>query len=241
MQVHGWQLSQRQVYVRRLCYEYLFSFILKLELITIRKVLHLNSLWKENWGKVGNGLFMFCEQLNPYPPYPQKKNKYVKGARFVHHVIPSLIWREGLWVSCYFVQDCSPNETKSENCSSQDENTWVKPYLPTTALNVEKGFQCTTIKGLYGALSTLGWGVHSKLVRWNSRGTVSLGDTDFQPVCDISCQCILLDYNTRKTELSFSHVSCQSYCPFLVVTWMKGRQQPYIPCALARIPNTRGC
>ena len=183
----------------------------------------------------------FVSNSTPTSSLPPEKNKYVKGARFVHHVIPSLIRREVLWVSCYFVQDCSPNETKSENCSSQDENTWVKPYLPTPALNVEKGFQCTTIKGLYGALPTLGWGVHSKLVRWNSRGTVSLGDTDFQPVGDISRQCILLDYNTRKIELSFSHVSRQSYCHFLVVRLMKGRQQPLILCALARIPNTRGC
>ena len=38
------------------CYENQFSFILKLELIIITKVLHLDSLWKRDWGELGNGL-----------------------------------------------------------------------------------------------------------------------------------------------------------------------------------------
>ena len=164
-----------------------------------------------------------CSVSNSAPTPPQKASMW-KGPRFGHRAIPSLIRGRGFWVSRYFVRDYSPNVTKSENCSSQDGNTWVKPYLPTAALNVEKGCQCATIKRLYGALPTLRWGVHSKLVRWNSRGTVSLGDTDFQPVCAISCQCILLNYNTRKIELSFSHVSRQSYCRLLVGRWMKGYQ-----------------
>ena len=43
--------------MRSLCYENQFSFILKLELIIITKVSHLDSLWKRDWGELGNGLF----------------------------------------------------------------------------------------------------------------------------------------------------------------------------------------
>ena len=39
------------------CCENQFSFILKLELIIITKVSHLDSLWKRDWGELGNGLF----------------------------------------------------------------------------------------------------------------------------------------------------------------------------------------
>ena len=39
------------------CYENQFSFILKLELIIITKISHLDSLWKRDWGELGNGLF----------------------------------------------------------------------------------------------------------------------------------------------------------------------------------------
>ena len=46
-----------RVYVRSLCYEYQFSFILKLEIITITKISHLDSLWKRDRGELGNGLF----------------------------------------------------------------------------------------------------------------------------------------------------------------------------------------
>ena len=41
---------------RSLCYENQVSFILKLELIIITKVSHLDSLWKRDWGELGNGL-----------------------------------------------------------------------------------------------------------------------------------------------------------------------------------------
>ena len=41
------------------CYENQFSFILKLELIIITKISHLDSLWKRDWGELGNGLF-YC-------------------------------------------------------------------------------------------------------------------------------------------------------------------------------------
>ena len=33
-------------------------FILKLELITITKISHLDSLWKRDWGELGNGLLL---------------------------------------------------------------------------------------------------------------------------------------------------------------------------------------
>ena len=33
-----------------------FSFKLKLELITITKISHLDSFWKRDWGELGNGL-----------------------------------------------------------------------------------------------------------------------------------------------------------------------------------------
>ena len=46
----------RRVYVRSLCYDYQFSFILKLELITITKIWHLDSLWKRDWGELRRGL-----------------------------------------------------------------------------------------------------------------------------------------------------------------------------------------
>ena len=42
--------------MRRLCYQNQFLFILKLELITITKTSHLDSLWKRDWGELGNGL-----------------------------------------------------------------------------------------------------------------------------------------------------------------------------------------
>jgi len=42
--------------VRILCYENQFSFILKLELITTTTISHLDSLWKRDWGEIGNGL-----------------------------------------------------------------------------------------------------------------------------------------------------------------------------------------
>ena len=42
--------------MRSLCYENQFSFILKLELIIITKISHLNSLWKRDWGELGHGL-----------------------------------------------------------------------------------------------------------------------------------------------------------------------------------------
>ena len=41
-----------------LCYEYQFSFILKLELITTTKISHLDSLSKRDWGELGNGLVL---------------------------------------------------------------------------------------------------------------------------------------------------------------------------------------
>ena len=43
--------------MRSLCYENQFSFILKVELITITKISHLDSLWKRDLGELGNGLF----------------------------------------------------------------------------------------------------------------------------------------------------------------------------------------
>ena len=43
--------------MRSLCYENQFSFILKLELITITKVSHLDSLLRRDLGELGNGLF----------------------------------------------------------------------------------------------------------------------------------------------------------------------------------------
>ena len=43
-------------WLRSLCYENQFSIILKLELIIITKVSHLDSLWKRDWGELGNGL-----------------------------------------------------------------------------------------------------------------------------------------------------------------------------------------
>ena len=33
-------------------YEYQFSFILKLELITLTKILRLDSLWRRDWGEL---------------------------------------------------------------------------------------------------------------------------------------------------------------------------------------------
>ena len=42
-----------------LCYEYQSSFILKLDLITITKISHLDSLWKRDRGEFGNGLLAF--------------------------------------------------------------------------------------------------------------------------------------------------------------------------------------
>ena len=38
------------------CYENQFSFILKLVLIIMTKISHLDSLWKRDQGKLGNGL-----------------------------------------------------------------------------------------------------------------------------------------------------------------------------------------
>ena len=46
----------RLVYRRSLCYDYQFSFILKLELITITKIWQLDSLWKRDWGEFRRGL-----------------------------------------------------------------------------------------------------------------------------------------------------------------------------------------
>ena len=43
-----------------------FSFILKLELISITKISQLDSLWRRDWGQVGSGLFSLSSgvQLN---------------------------------------------------------------------------------------------------------------------------------------------------------------------------------
>ena len=41
----------------KFCYEYQFSFILKLELITMKKISHLDSLSKKDWGQFWNGPF----------------------------------------------------------------------------------------------------------------------------------------------------------------------------------------
>ena len=46
----------RRVDVRSLCYKYHLSFILKLELIAIRKISLLDSPWKRNRRELGNGL-----------------------------------------------------------------------------------------------------------------------------------------------------------------------------------------
>ena len=44
--------------MRSLCYENQILFILKLDLITITKISHLDSLWERDWGELGNGLFI---------------------------------------------------------------------------------------------------------------------------------------------------------------------------------------
>ena len=44
-------------------YENHFSFILKLELITITKISHLDPLWKRDWGELGNGLLHFVKKI----------------------------------------------------------------------------------------------------------------------------------------------------------------------------------
>ena len=49
--------------MRSLCYENQFLFILKLELITITKISHLDSLWKREWRELGNGLFGVFEKF----------------------------------------------------------------------------------------------------------------------------------------------------------------------------------
>ena len=48
----------KRVYMRSLCYENQFSFILRFELITIMitTILHSDSLWKRGWVELGNGL-----------------------------------------------------------------------------------------------------------------------------------------------------------------------------------------
>ena len=44
--------------MRSPCYENQFSFILKLELTTITKISHWDSLWKRDWGELGSGLLV---------------------------------------------------------------------------------------------------------------------------------------------------------------------------------------
>jgi len=43
----------------KVCYENQFSFIMKLELITITKISHLDSPWKRDCRELGNGLFFW--------------------------------------------------------------------------------------------------------------------------------------------------------------------------------------
>ena len=55
--------------VRLWSYENPFSFILKLELITVTKIPHLDSLWKRDWGELEleNGLFRTPLLVDPRP------------------------------------------------------------------------------------------------------------------------------------------------------------------------------
>ena len=49
--------------MRSLCYEYQFSFLLKLELITMTKISQLGSLRKRGWEELGNSLFLTLPSL----------------------------------------------------------------------------------------------------------------------------------------------------------------------------------
>ena len=51
----------RRVYVRSLCCEYRASFIMKLELMIITKILYQDPPWKRDEGERGNGLFIVQE------------------------------------------------------------------------------------------------------------------------------------------------------------------------------------
>ena len=51
----------RRVYVRSLCCEYRASFIMKLELMIITKILYHDPPWKRDEGERGNGLFIVQE------------------------------------------------------------------------------------------------------------------------------------------------------------------------------------
>ena len=44
--------------VQTICYEYQFSLVLKLELITLTKISHLDSLWTRDYGELGNEFFI---------------------------------------------------------------------------------------------------------------------------------------------------------------------------------------
>ena len=57
-----------------LCHENQFSFILKLELIIITKISHLDSLWKRDYGKLGNGQFQLTWYFGFYLIYLVKKS-----------------------------------------------------------------------------------------------------------------------------------------------------------------------
>ena len=56
-------LFQSEAKSEVLCYEDQFSFILKVELIAITKISHLDSLWKRDWGEVERA-YWFGVSLN---------------------------------------------------------------------------------------------------------------------------------------------------------------------------------
>ena len=97
-----------------LCFENQFSFTWKIQFIAVEKISLLDSLWKRDWGELGNGLF-----LTP----PLRRVTYKSracGFLLLLVLVLVLLFLAKIWDYTKFFRPAPPHPLETEKCPGNE-------------------------------------------------------------------------------------------------------------------------